>query len=113
MIASRALRTVAVAEDPFIGRFLRTLLGRHGFQTVDNDLSVTLKLMESGQLKPDFLITNTPGAFSEFADQVRIVYLAATPDPALVRAFRNSRTLRKPFQAEQLLQALDELTAAR
>lgn len=106
------LTTVAVAEDPFIGRYLRALLGRHGFQIVDHAPPVTLKLMESGELKPDILITNMPGEFTEFADEVGVVYLAAAPDPSLVEPFRKSRTLRKPFEAEQLLKALSDLTAA-
>jgi hypothetical protein len=110
-MTTRAAFTVAVAEDPLVCRYLRTLLGRHGFQTVENEPPVTLKLMKSGQLQPDVLITNTPDAFAGFADRVRILYLAAAPDPQLVRAFRNSRTLQKPFHAEQLLNALDELAA--
>lgn len=113
MTISAELKTIAVAEDPFIGRYLRTLLGRHGFQAVDNDTPSTRKLMEAGQLRPAILITNAPEAFIEFADEVGIVYIAAAPDPALVRPFRHSRTLRKPFQAEELLKALGDLTAGR
>jgi len=102
---------IAVAEDPFVGRYLRTLLRRHGFQTVDNEPPITLKLMESGELTPDLLITNRPDEFAEFADRIGVVYLAAAPDPSVVRPFRHSRTLRKPFQAEDLLKALDDLAS--
>ena len=112
MTLIESLKTVAVVEDPFIGRYLRTLLGRHGFHTVDHDSSVMLKLMESGRLKPDVLITNTPGVFTEFADQLAVIYMAAAPDPEVVQPFRHSRILSKPFEAEDLLRAVSELTAA-
>lgn len=101
--------TVAVAEDPFVRRFVRALLVKHGFQIVENDTSLTRKLMESGELKPDILITNDPVTFAGFATKLPLVYLAAAPDPALVQPFRNSRMLRKPFQAQQLLEAVSEL----
>jgi hypothetical protein len=103
--------TVAVAEDPFIRRYVRALLTRHGFEIAEYDTPRARKLMESGELKPDILITNDPDRFAAFADELRVVYLAAAPDPALVEAFRNSRMLRKPFQAQQLLAAIGELTA--
>lgn len=105
-------RTIAVAEDPFVRRYVRALLVKHGFQIVENDTRQTRKLMESGELKPDVLITNDPDTFAGFADRVPLVYLAAAPDPARVRSFRLSRILRKPFEAEQLLRALGELAAS-
>ncbi len=103
--------TVAVAEDPFVRRYVRALLVKHGFQIVENDTRLTRKLMESGELKPDILITNDPDAFAGFAAELPVLYLAAAPDPARVEAFRNARLVRKPFQAQQLLAALSELTA--
>jgi hypothetical protein len=103
--------TVAVAEDPFVRRYVRSLLVKHGFQIVENDARLTRQLMESGELKPDVLITNAPDAFADIAAKLPVVYLAAAPDPALVEPFRLSRMLRKPFQAHQLLEALSELTA--
>ena len=111
MFPSLQRRTVAVAEDPFIRRYVRALLARHGFQIVENDTRLTRKLMESGELKPDLLITNEPGSFTGFGEDLPVVYLAAAPDPALVEPFRLSRMVRKPFLAEQLLQAVNELTA--
>ena len=103
--------TVAVAEDPFVRRYVRALLVKHGFQIVENDVRLTRRLMESGELKPDILITNVPDAFAGFAAHLPVVYLAAAPDPTLVEPFRFSRMVRKPFQAQQLLEALSELTA--
>ena len=104
--------TVAVAEDPFVRRYVRALLTRHGFRIVENDSRLTRKLLESGELTPDILITNEPGTFAGFAAFLPIVYLAAAPDPKLVESFKFSRMVRKPFLAEQLLQALNELSAA-
>jgi hypothetical protein len=111
MLSSHNERTVAVAEDPFVRRYVRALLLKHGFQIVENDTRVTRRLMESGDLKPDVLITNDPTTFAGFAAYLPVVYLAAAPDPALVARFKLSRMVRKPFEAEQLLQALNELTA--
>ena len=79
---------------------------------MENDTRQTRKLMESGELRPRVLITNDPDTFLGFADEVPVVYLAAAPDPARVVRFRASRMVRKPFEAQQLLQALSELTAS-
>ena len=103
--------TVAVAEDPFVRRYVRALLVKYGFRIAENDVRLTRKLMESGELKPNVLITNDPDAFAGFAAELPVLYLAAAPDPARVEAFRNARMVRKPFQAQQLLAALSELTA--
>jgi hypothetical protein len=100
-----------VAEDPFVRRYIRALLVKHGFQIVENDARQTRKLMESGEWKPDVLVTNDPGSFAGFAAQLPVVYVSAAPDPKLVERFRFCRMLRKPFPAEQLLRALDELMA--
>lgn len=104
--------TVAVAEDPFVRRYIRALLAKHGFRIAENDTPLTRKLIESGQLKPDVLITNDPTTFAAFGGELPVLYLAAAPDPTLVQRFRRSRTLRKPFQAEHLVQAVSELAAA-
>ncbi|HTX37281.1 MAG TPA: hypothetical protein VME43_19775 [Bryobacteraceae bacterium] len=104
--------TVAVAEDPFVRRYIRALLAKHGFRIAENDTPLTRKLIESGQLKPDVLITNDPTTFAAFAGDLPVLYLAAAPDPALVERFRLCRMLRKPFQSEQLVQAVSELAAA-
>jgi len=103
--------TVAIAEDPFIRRYVRVLLTKHGFQTVEKDTPVARRLMESGELRPDVLITNDPGSFAGFAAVLPVLYIAAAPDPAVVARFRSSRTLRKPFEAAQLLKAVSELAA--
>jgi len=104
--------TIAVAEDPFVRRYVRTLLTKHGFRTVESDPHLTRKLLESGELRPDILITNDPEMFAGFAAYLPVVYLAAAPDPKMVETFRFSRMVRKPFVAEQLLRAVSELVAA-
>jgi hypothetical protein len=60
---------------------------------------------------PPTLVTNAPGQFLEFADQVPLLYLAEAPDSSLAGRFRLCRVLRKPFHAEELFAALDELGA--
>jgi hypothetical protein len=101
---------IAVAEDPFVRKYVGALLAKHGFRIAESDSRLTRKLIESGDLKPDVLITNDPGAFAAFADELAVLYLSAAPDPFLVRPFKRSRMVRKPFQAEQLLDALYDLT---
>jgi hypothetical protein len=112
MAPSQQEFTIAVAEDPFVRRYVRALLVKHGFQIVENDTWSTRKLMEKGELKPDVLITNDPDTFAGIASHVPLVYLAAAPDPSRAEPFRQCRMLRKPFQAQQLLEALGELTIA-
>jgi hypothetical protein len=56
------------------------------------------------------LISNAPAEFLEFAESVPLVYLSSTPDAALAARFRACRTVRKPFRAQTLLEAIEELT---
>jgi len=106
------LPIVAVAEDPFVCRYVSAVLTRYGFrEIVEHDVSRTRRLMETGALKPDVLITNTPGAFVRFAQDLPVVYLAALPDRSQVEGFRDSRILRKPFLAQDLAAAVNQLAA--
>ncbi|MBZ5725628.1 MAG: hypothetical protein LAP87_11600 [Acidobacteriia bacterium] len=103
---------VLVVEDPFVGTYLRTILRRHGFTVVGAEPQHGIDLVDSGEVKPDLLITNTPGVFARFADQIPVLYLAACPDMELASRFRSCRVLQKPFLPDQLLAAVEDLTGA-
>ena len=41
-----------------------------------------------------------------------MVYLSSVPDPSIAARFRACRTVRKPFRAQALLDAIADLTGA-
>lgn len=100
---------ILVAEDPFIATFLRTILQRRGHKVVTGEASQASEFLRSGNFTADVLITNNPVAFLPFADTIRILYIAASPDPLLASRFQFCRVLQKPFRNEELLETVDEL----
>jgi len=70
-------------------------------------------LLRAGDCGVSLLISNVPEEFLEFAERTPLVYLSSTPNPALAARFRACRTVCKPFRAETLLSAMEELTAGR
>jgi DNA-binding response OmpR family regulator len=104
---------IAVIEDPFIRKLLRDILTRHGYQVVEYTTPHVAELLRSGAEQIDLIITNTPGDFLEFAEQLPVVYLAAAPDPELAACFQRCTCIRKPFMAEDLVAAITELIEAK
>jgi CheY-like chemotaxis protein len=102
---------IVAVEDPFICRLLAALLTPHGYAVVATGASRAIEVLRAAAGSP-VLVTNAPGKFLEFAAQVPLLYLAATPDDSLAARFRSCRVLRKPFRPKELLAALDELGAA-
>jgi hypothetical protein len=100
---------IVVVEDPFVRNFLRTLLERQGYKVVPGEVPHGLAALRDGGQKVRLLITNVPAAFTEFADRVPLLYLAALPDPNLASVYRNSRVLSKPFRPADLLVLVQEL----
>jgi hypothetical protein len=100
---------ILVAEDPYINTFLRAVLQRHGHHVVTSDPEQASDLMRSGGVKADLVVTNRPEVFLPFAETLPLVYIAATPDPALALQFSTCRVLRKPFRNDDLLEAVGEL----
>ena len=109
MYPPKETSVVAVAEDPFVRRYMRCLLERRGYQVIESDAGNVRRLLESGEVKIDLVISNTPSVFSPFARQLPLVYLSAAPDPDLVSGFSCQRTLQKPFQPAEVLSAVQEL----
>jgi hypothetical protein len=98
---------IVIVEDPFIRRFVRSVLGKSGHAVMESDTQDALKL------SPDsvkLLITNQPQVFEHLGHTVPILYLSGTPDWALASRFPNLRILQKPFHAHQLLEAVGAAT---
>jgi hypothetical protein len=103
---------IAVVEDPFVSKFLRSLLLRRGYRVIDAKPEHCVDLLRSGEAGIGLVITNIPAAFAEFADRVPLLYLAAFPDLTAVAPFRSMRVLRKPFLHSDLLSCVEELVRA-
>jgi DNA-binding response OmpR family regulator len=101
---------IVIVEDPFIRRFVRSILGRLGHKIMESDAQDAFKLAAEGQGSVKLLITNKPDAFENLEPAVPIIYLAATPDWELASRFRNLRVLQKPFHAHELLEAVGAVT---
>jgi hypothetical protein len=100
---------ILVAEDPFVGSFLRTVLQRRGHKVVTSEAVHASELMREGSIAADVVITNEPEVFLEFASTLPLLYIAANPDPLLISQFPTCRVLRKPFRNDDLLEAVEEL----
>lgn len=107
--SNSALMLIMVVEDPFVSSFLRTLLTKHGYRVVLAAAPQGSELLRTGEATPDLLITNKPAVFATFGDSLPLLYLAAFPDAEQTSAFPICRTLRKPFQPRQLLEAVQDL----
>jgi DNA-binding response OmpR family regulator len=103
---------IVIVEDPFIRRFIRSVLGRSGHTVMESDAQKAVNLASE---KPDavkLVITNKPDVFEHLEHSVPIIYLAASPDWDLASRFSNLRVLQKPFHAHELLEAVDAMTGA-
>jgi hypothetical protein len=100
---------IIVIEDPFIRSYLRFLLSRHGYSMVDSDASRVCHLLDSrgGGL----VITNKPEPLVPCAHKFALIYLATAPDMDLASRFPACRVVRKPFQPDELVQAIEELVS--
>jgi hypothetical protein len=103
---------IAVIEDPFVSKFLRDLLTRRGYRVLESSALQIKGMITEGGMSFALVITNQPNELVSFASDLPLLYLAASPDSGLIARFRNGRALRKPFQTQQLLNAIGELTEA-
>jgi CheY-like chemotaxis protein len=104
---------VLVVEDPLIQKFVRSVLKQEGHQVVEARSDESLRMLRARDLAVNLLITNQPKRFLEFAETLPLIYLAATPDPALASRFRRCRILRKPFPPGDLVACVAELAQAK
>jgi hypothetical protein len=101
---------IVIVEDPFIRRFVRSVLGRSGHDIVETDEQDAYRLAAQGPGSVKLLITNKPDIFERLEHAVPILYLAAFPDWDLASRFSNLRVLPKPFHAHELLEAVSAVT---
>jgi DNA-binding response OmpR family regulator len=101
---------IVIVEDPFIQRFVRSVLGRSGHAVMETDAVDAYKMAAEGPGSIKLLITNKPDVFEHLEPVVPILYLAASPDWELASRFRNLRVLQKPFHAHELLEAVGAVT---
>jgi hypothetical protein len=104
-------RQIVVVEDVFVRTFLKAAFERLGHTTVCTTRVEAIRLLQGGRI--DLLVTNTPQDFAEFGESVRLLYLAAFPDPVAAAAFRVWLSLRKPFQTAELASAVEHLFETR
>ena len=109
MATQPSLGTIVVVEDTFVAGFLRSILGRQGYEVRSLEAPEGAALLRSREKSVDLLITNHPSEFTEFSERVPLLYLAAFPDPDEAAQFRASRLLPKPFQNEELMSCVEEL----
>ena len=103
---------ILVAEDPFLGTFLRTVLQKLGHKVITGEAFRACDLLREGRLVADMVITNQPEAFLDFAQRIPLLYLASSPDDELAAGFAHCRVLRKPFRKEELLAAVEQLACS-
>jgi len=101
-----------VVEDPIIQKFLRSVLERRGYPVLEAVPPQALGLIQAPDAGVSLVVTNRPDWFLPVAEQIRLVYIAAFPDPALASLFRTCRVLQKPFHPAALLEAIRELAVS-
>ena len=104
--------SIVVVEDPFIQKYWRDLLTRHGYRVMRSDAGAVAGMLRSAGEQVDLVITNSPRDFLAFADSLPILYLAAAPDLELASLFLCCRVLKKPFHPDQLLAFIKDLTGS-
>lgn len=92
-------------------KFLHSVLKLRGHDAISAGPHSALDLMKTSQPEVSLVITNSPGVFLPYADRVRLIYVAACPDPELAARFRSCQVLQKPFHPADLLDAIEVLTA--
>jgi hypothetical protein len=101
--------TILVVEDPFVSGFLCAVLQRHGHRVMTVDAVKASEQIHNHSVGAPVVITNRPEAFLPFAGTLRILYIAANPEPAIALQFATCRVLRKPFLSGALLEAVEQL----
>lgn len=101
--------SVVLVEDPLIRRYVRSVLAHRKRAVVDANASDAVDLVRSGESKVCLLITNRPGEFLPFAQDLPVLYVSSKPEQNLATAFRACRTLSKPFSPDALAAAVTEL----
>lgn len=100
--------TILVVEEQFVSEFLRTVLVHRGYQVICTRPGNARALLRRDRTSVHVLVTNVPLDFAAFPD-VPVLYVAAAPDPEVACGFERCLSLRKPFQARQLFDCIQQL----
>ena len=111
-VGATGLGAIVVVEDPYIQKYLRDLLARHGYRVVGSETHRAIEMLRSGTEQLDLIITNSPVDFLAFADRVPLLYIAGAPDFELASRFPHCRVLKKPFHPDHLVAAVRDLTGS-
>ncbi len=103
---------IAIAEDSYICSFLRRLLQRAGYQSLNLQSPGELTAMRAEGRQIDALITNSPREYRAVASDIPLIYTSSSPDPDATRGFNHFLILKKPFQPAELISACHEVIAA-
>ena len=104
--------SIVVVEDPFIQRYLRTVLSRHGYRVEGSDLRTAIDTLRNAPERIVLVITNSPSEFEAFERSLPLVYIAGAPDFELAARFPHCRVLRKPFHPDELVDCVKELISS-
>jgi hypothetical protein len=99
-------RAIALVEDPLIRKLLKDILVRHGFGVFDYNQKGAIDILAASGCANHVLVTNMPAPFLQFAERLPLVYLSSSPDPDLAARFHSCRCVKKPFQPEELVDAV-------
>ena len=106
------VQRILVVEDPLVRRLIDGILTRGGYTVVEAEPRRALELLQQGTEEIALLVTNTPGLFLDWAQQVALLYVAAFPEPQWAEKFPRCRVLPKPFAPQKLLALARELLNA-
>jgi DNA-binding response OmpR family regulator len=105
---SGPLATVVVVEEQFVSEFLRSVLSKRGYRVICTNSNRARAMLRQGPEPATVLITNKPLEFVA-TPEVPILYVAACPDPEVIRGFGRALALSKPFHPRDLLECLRKL----
>jgi len=109
MNAESVAGVIVIVEDPFITKFLHSALSRAGESAISLSPKSAMEFMDAAKTPVRALITNTPQMFRPHAGQFPLIYTSSCPVPEAVDGFPVNRTVRKPFHAAQVLDAIHEV----
>jgi hypothetical protein len=92
-----------------VSSLVRAVLRKRGYRVTPATTPEVLGLLRGPEPFTGILVTNLPAPFLEFADDLRFLFLSSSPDPRTEALVPSCRVVRKPFVAEELVRAVEEL----
>jgi hypothetical protein len=91
-----------------VSDFLRSVLTKCGYRVICTNFERAKIMLRQGKESIALVITNKPLEFVTTPD-VPILYVAACPDPDMIRGFGRALSLAKPFHPRDLVECLRKL----